>query len=125
MTSCKYMILCEFGVFAIVGLIQIFVQLFFGFSMDQVGGLDKILGCCFEINLALVIAIVVSAVESKNISMKGRQLKRIEKNTLVLILVNSIVMSLYNIEYWSGLAVVVATFYGNIRRTMEMCKEFL
>lgn len=79
----------------------------------------------FELNLAIVIAFIMAIIVERKIAYKGRQLKRITKNSVLIVVINSIIMSSYGLCGMFGLAVVVPTLIGNMCRVWGICREIL
>lgn len=79
----------------------------------------------FELNLAVVIAFMIAILADRKIKYKNMQLKRIASNSILIVAVNSIVMSGYSLCGSFGLAIIVPTLVGNMCRVWGICREIL
>lgn len=79
----------------------------------------------FELNLAIVIAFMMAIIVERKIEYRGKQLKRITRNSVLIVVINSIIMSSYGLCGMFGLAVVVPTLIGNMCRVWGICREIL
>lgn len=122
MRSCRFIVLTEFAVLVVVLLVQLVIDAIFNMSAALSNGMSSFLQSCLDINSALIIAILVVAISERRVSIKGRRLKLIEKNTIVLVFVNSFIMAFACVVGYFGLALVMGAMYGNLKKILDLYK---
>lgn len=116
----------EIGVFVLVIVVLLSFWLFNkNFDENFVEAYTAFRQGCIDLNLALVVTMMVSFIVERKIQIKGRQLKRVTREAIILIMVNSLLLLLSNFFGVLGMAVVVAGLYGNFIKVWELCREVL
>lgn len=78
-----------------------------------------------DLNLALIIAMILSAIMENKIKVKRRSLKKIARRSFSLILFNSLMMAFGSFLGIFDVAVVVAGLYGNLAKMWDICRYVL
>lgn len=121
-------ILCEIAIFIVLSLL-IFIKGSVLYSLDipfiEWSSLSQVCQYCFDLNIALVIALLISLICNESFQYKGRSLKRIAKNSAILIIVNSIIILLSPIVGFLGIVIVAPALTGNIIKIISISKHIL
>lgn len=126
MRNNRKIIIKEIAIFLIVASIIFILQNIQDIeALSNEVKIQNFLQSCFDLNLAIAIASLVALMIEKKVQVKGRQLKRITCNSLLIIFFNSLIMASHNLFGIYGLPIVAATLYGNVIKIWDLSKYIL
>lgn len=80
---------------------------------------------CFDLNVALVIAFIISLMLDDSFQYKKRRLPLIAKNAIYLVAFNSTILLLSPILNNYSIIVVIPALYGNAQKVWDLAKHIL
>ena len=94
-------------------------------TVEVLSFINKINDKCFELNLSLVVAFLISLIIGKAFKYKDRNMKRIARNSTILFLTNSIIMIAYVWLGYYGIAIIIPALVGNVMKFWDIPKNIL
>ncbi|MBR1875332.1 hypothetical protein IJ798_03080 [Candidatus Saccharibacteria bacterium] len=126
MTDSKKVIIYEIIITVIILATKIFVQgIFDAVFFDNVEVNNAICNNIFNLNSALVVALLLSLISNKVFIEGKRHFRKIARSTTYLIILNSIIMSISCAFGENEIIFMSVAFGGNIYKFYDIAKHML
>lgn len=87
--------------------------------------IDSVCQNCIDLNLALVVAFIISLVLDGHFQYKGRKLPTIAKNSVRIVALNTVALSLCSLCGIYAIALAIPAIYGNAHKMWVITKSLL